>query len=101
MVINAQKATAQNQAHISPSIGNEAIEIVYHVLLLLDEIPVVYGEYQVRLSGVDFTRHVLVHQVDLVLLACGQTAGHVEYGGVARLLQLLGYVGQLVDLGGN
>ena len=101
MVVHAQKASAQNQAHIPSSIGHEAVEIIDDVLLLLNMVPVVYDEYQFRLCGVDFARHVIVCQVNLVLLARRQAAGHVVYSSVACLLQLLGYIGKLVNLGSN
>ena len=55
------------------------------VILVLDEVPVVYDERQQRLQ-VDFTPDI-DHNVDIVLFA--QTTGHVKDVGFSRLLQLL------------
>ena len=107
LVIDAEKASTQNQAHVPSSIGHKAVEIVYHVLLLLHVVPVIDGEREERLRGaalrVDFARwrDVIVAQGNLVLFAGRQTAGHFIDDGVTSLLQLLGYVGQSVNLDGN
>ena len=107
LVIDAEKASAQNQAHVPSSIGHKAVEIVYNILLLLHVVPVIDCEREERLRGaalrVDFARwrDVIVAQSNLVLFAGRQTASHFIDGGVTRLLQLLGYVGQSVNLDGN